>query len=48
MKKKKPDHVHVVLPSGGVANVSPNCSIETLKALDKMCELAKEKFKRIK
>jgi hypothetical protein len=44
MKRNKTDHIHVVLPSGGIANVSPNCSIQTLKALDKLCELAKEKF----
>jgi hypothetical protein len=37
-----PDHVHVALPSGGVANVSPDASPELLDALDKMVELAKE------
>jgi len=38
----KPDHIHVSLPSGGVANVSPDASPELLGALDQMVELAKK------
>jgi hypothetical protein len=35
-------HVHVALPSGGVATVDPNASPELLNALDQMVQLAKE------
>lgn len=38
----QPDHVHVQLPSGGIARVDPNATPELLDALDKMVELAKE------
>lgn len=34
------DNVHVQLPSGAIANVSPNASPELLDALDRMAELA--------
>lgn len=34
------DHAHVQLPSGAIANVSPDASPELLGALDQMCELA--------
>lgn len=37
-----PERVHVNLPSGGMATVSPNASPELLGALDKMVELAKK------
>jgi hypothetical protein len=35
-------HLHIKLPSGAVANVSPDASPGLLNALDKMCELAKD------
>lgn len=41
------DHIHVVLPSGAVATVSPDCSNETLEALDKLAIAAKEKFENL-
>jgi hypothetical protein len=41
-EEEKPDHVHVRLPSGAIANVSPDASPELLDALDKMCEQAKK------
>lgn len=34
-------HVHVTLPSGAIANVAPNCSRKTLKALDQMTQHVK-------
>lgn len=33
------NHLHVKLPSGAIANVSPECPNETLNTLDKMAEL---------
>lgn len=40
-KEGYPDHVHVRLPSGAIANVSPDASPELLDALDQMCEAAR-------
>lgn len=37
---EKPGHIHVQLPSGAIANVSPDASPELLSALNKMAELA--------
>lgn len=34
------DHIHVELPSGGIARVSPDASPKLLKALDNLCRLA--------
>lgn len=35
------EHIHVELPSGGVANVSSDCPQSTLNALDEVCRVAK-------
>ena len=35
------DHIHVELPSGAIANVSPDCPPETLNALEAVAQAAK-------
>ena len=35
------DHIHVGLPSGAIANVSPDCPPETLNALEAVAQAAK-------
>ena len=40
------DHIHVELPSGAVAKVAKDCSLETLAALDRLAVLAFAQFER--
>lgn len=51
IKNGYPEHKHIRLPSGGIANVDPDCSDEILKYLDKLCSIAKkmtaDDFKKI-